>query len=140
MAEYGRDLIDNGRPKSVGFFMAYKNFWLKSFDIDGTTGRKEYFFAILAQTIASLAIVGVLFTACYWMTGGMLNDRTLMPAGAVEFFALFWVIPSFLPMFCLIARRLRDSGIPAGVVLLSLLPYVGYLLMTLLFFVPSKSR
>ena len=119
---------------------AYKKFWSKSFEIDGTAGQREYFFAILAQTIASFVILIVLMIACYWMTGGMLNDRTLMPAGATELFGLFWFAPSYVPMFSLIARRLRDSGIPAGVVLLSLLPFLGYLLMTILFFVPSKSR
>ena len=140
MVKYGDPYAEKTRTRKTGLFLAFKNFWSKSFDIDSTTSRREYFFAILSQTIASVAIFIFIALACYWMTGGILNDRTMMPAGATEFYALFWFYPSFVPMFSLIARRLRDSGFPTGLVILSLIPMLGYILMLPLFVFPSKAH
>ena len=117
--------------------LAYKKFWKLSFQLDGTTCRADYACAIGIQTLVTLALSLVTLLLVNWVTQGALdpNNQSVIASSIIS---LFFVYPSFIPMLAMLTRRTRDAGLPSGLVMLSLIPLLGYLWMLILFFLPSK--
>ncbi|MBR5837020.1 MAG: DUF805 domain-containing protein [Victivallales bacterium] len=93
----------------------YADFWKKYVDFAGKEGRKNFWLTVLVNFIIS-AILGAVLPA----VSGI--------------FGLAILIPS-LPMG---VRRLRDGGFTPWLILLALIPFLGWLALLVLYCMPSK--
>jgi len=124
----------------MGPIRSYGSFWIRSFQLGGRTGRREYFFAIAMQTLiyvgAFYGAQALVFSLYNWnMPADAFREVTGKVGTKVAFVV---IVPSFIPMFSLMTRRTRDAGLPPWLATVSLIPFLGYLWMLILYFLPSK--
>ena len=62
--------------------------------------------------------------------------RALLGSGLI---LALCVLALFLPNLAIAARRLRDGGFSPWLLLLSLIPFIGQLILLVLFLLPSKN-
>lgn len=117
----------------MGFVEAVKTCYRKSFDVSGCASRSEfwwfvlfYFASILCLGIISLAI-GLLF---YSISGASPGD-----IGGESFVVLcfIFIICSIPAVICLQVRRLHDSNHSAWNLLWALIPYLGAIVLLLMY-------
>jgi len=124
-------------------FRSYRSFWRHSFQLRGRTGRREYFFAIAMQTLitagASLGGIALVFSLYnYWNIPADAFRGVQYTVDQIVFYVV--IFPSFIPMFSLMTRRTRDSGLPPLLAVFSLIPGIGYIGMLILYSLPSKTH
>ena len=93
----------------------YTDFWKKYVDFAGKEGRKNFWLTVLVNFIIS-AVLG-----------------TVLPAVS-GIFGLAILIPSL----AMGVRRLRDGGFTPWLILLALIPFLGWLALLVLYCMPSK--
>ncbi|GAB5905584.1 DUF805 domain-containing protein [Mycobacteroides chelonae] len=104
------------------FFRSYARF-------SGRASRSEYWWVLLAQTVAaSLLVCGVALGTDSAL--GRLYIAVLIG------FVLVWAIPAW----ALTVRRLHDADFSGWMALLAILPYIGSLMPIIFGFLPSKPR
>jgi len=106
------------------FLQAFTKGWKRAFDYKGRMKRAEFwsFFS------ASIALAAVLFI------GLIAIHENLLWVGFIYFSAFM------VPYFSAIVRRIRDTGQPLWWLLVSLVPYIGGLVLYVLLFMPSADK
>ena len=61
----------------------------------------------------------------------------LVPVGFFEFFSGWYMLATFLPVFCMALRRLSDSGRSQWLILFFFLPVIGMIVLAVLCAQPS---
>ena len=128
---------------------AYGKMWRGFFRFGGRTSREEFRRAFFANALIVLALwaVGSLL-ACIsyaalkgssisasWASYAFIDacekisDVTLRASLIAGAAVVFFCIVSFIPMFAMILRRLRDAGKSPTCLLLMLIPFVGPILL-----------
>ncbi|MBR4416744.1 MAG: DUF805 domain-containing protein [Victivallales bacterium] len=93
----------------------YADFWKKYVDFAGKEGRKNFWLTVLVNFIIS-AILGAVLPA----VSGIFGLAILIPSLAMG------------------VRRLRDGGFTPWLILLALIPFLGWLALLVLYCMPSK--
>lgn len=110
--------------------------WRHYTDFQGRSTRREYFLFSL-QLIVGFVLLILLMGA-----GAILSDPSAfgeigIGSGLVLF--LLWLV-SFVPGLAVGVRRLHDSGKSGWLLLLSLLPYLGGLILLVLMLLPPDAH
>lgn len=110
---------------------AYKEFWIKSFDFAGRTRRIDFWLAFVANILALILVIliGALIAPVFTGSSGT------MPTILVSLYAIATIIPNISIQL----RRLRDAGFSPWLLLLSLLPYLGGIVLLALYCRGSKN-
>lgn len=129
---YIADDDDSGNnTKPTSFFREYfVNSYLRKYArFSGRASRKKYWLSYLALSIISLGLIGVaLLLGLAGMTG-------LMIGGALCVLLSFAVI---IPSLALCVRRLRDAGFNPWIILISMIPGIGSIILLVLLCRPTK--
>jgi len=109
---------------------SYRSFWVKSFAFGGNTKRSDFWLAYLGN-----AIVFIILLVLGFLLGALFGDSgNLVPIALV----VIYTIASIVPNISIQVRRLRDAGFNPWLLLISLVPYVGGLVLFIMFLQPSK--
>lgn len=116
---------------------AYKEFWKRYVDFvgEGTT-RPKYWWVFLVQAIIGV-IWGIIFgiLAAFGSSNGSIN-----PAAVVWIIiGVLYILAIIIPQWALTARRIKDAGLPWGLVFLNFVPYLGGLVVTIFTLLPTKN-
>ena len=93
----------------------YADFWKKYVDFAGKEQRKNFWLTVLVNFIIS-AVLGAVLPA----VSGIFGLAILIPSLAMG------------------VRRLRDGGFTPWLILLALIPFLGWLALIALYCMPSK--
>jgi uncharacterized membrane protein YhaH (DUF805 family) len=93
----------------------YADFWKKYVDFAGKEERKKFWLTVLVNFIIS-AVLGAVLPA----VSGIFGLAILIPSLAMG------------------VRRLRDGGFTPWLILLALIPFLGWLALLVLYCMPSK--
>lgn len=109
---------------------SYKAFWLKSFDFKGKTNRQQFWL------VSALNVIIILILASIAVALGMLygNSAITIPVALAFVYAFATIVPSI----SIQVRRLRDAGLSPWLIVCSLIPYVGGLILFVMALLPSK--
>ena len=100
---------------------SYKAFWVKSFAFEGKTGRADFWLAAAAN-----AIVLIVFLLLGAILVALIGDSaTFAPLALV----IIYSIAAIVPNITIQVRRLRDAGFNPWLLLISLVPYVGGIIL-----------
>lgn len=116
---------------------AYKEFWRRYVDFGGKSTRSEYWYVVLCNFLVSLLGVA-LFTILYFMFPEPTSWQAISVILVVAVVMGVFVLALIIPAIALGVRRLRDGGFPWGLIFLSLIPYVGWLVLVVLYCYPTK--
>ena len=110
---------------------SYRSFWRKSFVFDGRTARADFWLAAAANAVVILAmlVMGALLVSIFG------DSASFAP---IVFVALY-AIAAIVPNISIQTRRLRDAGFNPWLLLITLIPYVGGLILFVMYLQPSKS-
>jgi len=122
--------ISNTRFISV-MINSYRSFWRKSFDFKGRTARPDFWLAAAANTIVIIAVL-----ALGALLVGLWGDSAT--AGPITFLVIY-SLGAIVPNISIQVRRLRDAGFSPWLLLLSLIPYLGGIILFIMYLQPSKS-
>lgn len=120
------------------FGQAISRFFKKYATFSGRASRSEFWWWYLASTIVS-GVLSILMTT----TGGLAVDQAtgqMTPTGGYVAFASIlgvWGLATFIPWLALSWRRLHDSNRSGGFFFLGLIPFVGWIIMLVLYLMPS---
>jgi uncharacterized membrane protein YhaH (DUF805 family) len=110
---------------------SYRSFWRKSFDYKGRTERADFWLAVGANAIVIIAVL-----ALGALLVGLWGDSAT--AGPIAFLVIY-SLAAILPNISIQARRLRDAGFSPWLLLLSLIPYIGGIILFIMYLQPSKT-
>jgi uncharacterized membrane protein YhaH (DUF805 family) len=132
---------ENKAQKIVGLnravILSFRNFT----NFKTRSSRSEYWFFVLFQVIiySVFSLIFLVIEAAYSSSGYTLQTRDVLAMIVFILMGVFWVA-MLLPTLSLMVRRLHDSGSSAWYLLLSLIPYLGGLIMLIFFSSKSESR
>lgn len=110
--------------QDITFFSALVMFFQKYTDFSGRSRRKEYWLVYLWNVIIGLAL-GI----CFLYDIGF-NECLVISS--------IWSLITLIPGLALASRRLHDTGRPAEVLLLALLPLIGSIILLVYFCLDSQ--
>lgn len=119
------------------FGQAISRFFKKYATFTGRASRSEFWWWYLAQVIVAVAIslIGVLAGYATIDASGAL---TLGPGYWIaQILAGIWFLATIVPWLALSWRRLHDADKPGPFYFLGLIPFVGWIIMIVLFVLPS---
>jgi len=110
---------------------SYKSFWRKSFVFDAKTTRADFWLTAAANAIVILAmlLMGALLVSA-------LGDSASFAPLA---FVVLYSVAAIVPNISIQIRRLRDAGFNPWLLLISLIPYVGGIILFVMYLQPTKS-
>lgn len=114
-------------PAKIGFFQAVKRGFRKTFQFRGRASRAEYGYFFI---FASVSIFGVFLVVGAYANGMRADDLRLQYATAVLGLTLLIFA---VPMISLGVRRLHDLGKTGWMILFTLIPYIGALIMLVVY-------
>ncbi|MBA3925921.1 DUF805 domain-containing protein [Listeria rustica] len=131
----------------MGFLEAYLSFWKNYVNFTGRSSRSAYWYVILWNAIIIsifyiLILVFTVFTAATSSVSDATGDFAfVMTSGSTLLILVLLVLyelATFIPMLALMVRRLHDSNKSGWFVLLSLIPFVGSIIMIIFMCMPSE--
>ena len=126
------------RAKRQPFFRStpsWQEGWKRWKDFHGVTGRRKFWEFVRMQLLGSLVTVLLL----QWIPAGLLKiDSALLDflTIAVMMSCLVWIVPLLAAM----TRRLRDAGLNPFLILLVMIPLIGWPTLWVLAAQPSKTN
>lgn len=134
---YGGGYSAAGAPRpSVGFGQAIKLYFKNYAQFYGRASKSEYWWPFLMNMIVML----VLYIPAYAMSMSAMNSGGSIPAFAGILFGLYalWGLANIIPALSSAVRRLHDTGKSGWMYLLSLIPFVGGIILLVLLAGESK--
>lgn len=131
----------------MGFLEAYLSFWKNYVNFTGRSSRSAYWYVILWNAIIIsifyiLILVFTVFTAATSSVSDATGDFAfVMTSGSTLLILVLLVLyelATFIPLLALMVRRLHDSNKSGWFVLLSLIPFVGSIIMIIFMCMPSE--
>ena len=101
---------------------AFKQFWLKELDFSGKTGRREFWLAVLANSIIMVAIIALVVISLF-VVSPMLNQFSMFTISMLVAFCIVELLPSI----ALIIRRMHDIGKSGYYIWVLFIPVVGFI-------------
>ncbi|MCL2468445.1 MAG: DUF805 domain-containing protein [Micrococcales bacterium] len=125
----------------IGFLPAYARFWKKYATFSGRASRGEYWWAYLANSIViivlyvvAMVVVTTTQTTCTeYQIQQYQCTSDLSPAGVGSLVILLgYCLAAIIPNLAVTWRRLHDTGRSGAYYLISVIPYVGELILVIL--------
>jgi uncharacterized membrane protein YhaH (DUF805 family) len=123
----------------ASFGQAFSRFFKKYATFSGRASRSEFWWWFLASMI-----VNAVFQIVIQIMGGYTYDPSTGSfglTGATVFVGILWMIwglATFIPWLAIIWRRLHDTNRSGGFFFLSLIPFVGWIIVLILYALESK--
>lgn len=115
-----------------GFFQTYfvESFWRKYSDFRSITSRRTFWLTVLAYFVLQLGVIGIaeIILAAGGAAGTIISDCLLVVFG----------FGMLIPGLAICCRRLRDAGLNPWLLLVSLIPVVGAIILLVLLCRPSE--
>ena len=105
---------------------AYKEFWKRYVDFDGTSSRPKFWYAVLINAIISFAINSFSHISSLKIALNVVDS--------------LWGIAVLIPSLALALRRLRDAGKNLANIFWILLPIIGWIILIVLYCQPSAPK
>lgn len=105
---------------------AYKEFWKRYVDFEGTSSRSKFWYVVLVNVLIGTAI-------------GILSAVRVLHT-AVEVIDSLWGLACFIPSVAIDVRRLKDAGKSWANIFWFLLPIVGWIILIVYFCQPSVKK
>jgi uncharacterized membrane protein YhaH (DUF805 family) len=121
------------------FGQAFSRFFKKYATFSGRASRSEFWWWFLASTI-----INSVFSLLIQLFGGYAYDPSAGSFGltgvSVFIFVVWaiWGLATFVPWLAIIWRRLHDTNRSGGFFFLSLIPFVGWIIVLILYALESK--
>lgn len=122
---------------------AFKEFWKRYVDFSGQSTRSEFWYATLWNF---LILTGI--HLLNWTILEVVPDPDKVSDGvaALVFICILFFLLGIigystvimLPSIALAVRRLKDAGVPWGLIFLVVIPIFGWLALLILFCLPTK--
>lgn len=129
----------------IGYLDAYRRFWRKYATFSGRASRGEFWWAALINVVVSVllaVVVAVIGSATITPCADHEVGTSACPDGGngLWFVALAYLYPVaiLIPTLAIVWRRLHDTGQSGAMYFISLIPYVGGIV--LLIFLAQRSR
>lgn len=100
---------------------AFRLFFVRTFDFDGRSSRREFWLGVLPNAVIMLILIGLLI---YSMVGFATVINTFSIVMIIAF-SLFCII-ELLPSISLIFRRMHDIGKSGAYIFVLFIPIVGW--------------
>ena len=111
---------------------ATKDMFTKYAVFTGRTSRADFWWAILGYFLLSL-VVGIIGGVIFGTNGDTAN-------GSMNILSAIWYLATFLPALGLEVRRLHDINKSGWLVLISLIPCVGSIILLVFFCMPAVNE
>ncbi|MEY9952463.1 DUF805 domain-containing protein [Leifsonia sp. EB34] len=119
----------------ASFGEAIRRFFKKYSDFTGRASRSEFWWWYLFAVV--IAIVFSILIATLGTVGN--GGRGYGPIGWILIVAyIVWVVAILVPSIALIWRRLHDANLPGPFFFLGFIPFVGGIILLVLYLLPSK--
>ena len=116
---------------------AYKKFWKGYVDFEGRSTRSDYWFAYLANMLTVVAFYVLL--AVFGGIAGATDSSFLAVISLILLLIFFaYGIAACLPGIAVTVRRLRDAGYNWPYIFVAFIPFVGGIVLLVLFCQPTK--
>lgn len=127
----------------ASFGQAFRRFWKKYATFSGRASRSEFWWWYLANTLVVVVLyvfmaIGGVAGATYDATTGTSEPGPLIGVGAA--LLVVWGLATLVPNLALSWRRLHDTNRSGLFVFLGLIPFVGGLILLVLFLLDSDQR
>lgn len=114
---------------------AYKDYWKGYVDFKGKTGRKNYWLVVLMSLIVTF-VIGVIVSLIFGsdmmvQTSSYTNTFNMASTSGIIMFC--WALVNVLPDIAIDIRRLHDIGKSGWWLLISLVPFVGSIILLVFF-------
>jgi len=141
-------VIHSGPPLSLplygaSFGQAFRRFWTKYATFSGRASRSEFWWWYLANAIVvavlyAITAIGGFAGATYDATTGTSEPGPLIGVGAG--LLGLWALATIVPSFAIAWRRLHDTNRSGGFWFLGLIPFVGGIILLVLFVLESDPQ
>ncbi len=128
----------------ASFGIAFSRFWKKYATFSGRASRSEFWWWYLVQIV----VVGVLYAV---MLGGAFSGSSHIDPSTGIFvnspgplygvglaLLIVWALATIVPTLAIAWRRLHDANFAGPFYFLGLIPFVGGIILLVLFLMPSK--
>lgn len=115
----------------IGFVDAVKRGVTKTFRYDGRASLGEFWWFYLATVVGALVVYAVVFGLSFvtmWITGGPQAGTALVTIIGVVVLIAYW-LGAAAASLSLTVRRLHDAGQSGWMYLISLVPFVGSIIL-----------
>ena len=119
----------------ASFTEAVRRYFARWNRLGGRSSRSEYWWVFLFQIIVG-AVVGATATIIAMSAGA--SDETTSNVSTYAGLALSLIL--LIPTITLSVRRLHDGGFSGWLYLLTLIPFIGGLVLFILFLMPTKDE
>ncbi len=111
---------------------AVKEFWTKYATFKGRTSRKNFWLALLG-----LVLIGMVIGFVLGFIGGLLGESATKVTGLL---LVVWYLALIIPSLAIEVRRFHDLNKSGWCVLLSLIPFVGSLIVFIFMCMPAVNE
>lgn len=113
--------------ENFNLITAYKSMFKKYAKFNGRSRRSEYWFATLANYILMMIVYAILYIPMIIdiVNNGEPTTATIAISGILGLLILVYALAILVPSLALSVRRLHDTGRSGWCLLLSLIPFVG---------------
>lgn len=121
-------------------FKAYGDFWRRYFTFTGRSTRSQFWWAFFWNALIGVILIFIQ-VGLKILRGAAVGDHLSFSGNQVViFFWMFsgWYLVTLIPRWAVTVRRLRDAGLPWGLVFLKLLTGIGHLVLLVLACLSSK--
>jgi uncharacterized membrane protein YhaH (DUF805 family) len=120
------------------FPVAIKRFWQKYTAFSGRASRSEYWWWALVAGVVSIILQIITSAGTAGASAGTSGATT--GAGLIigGILAVVWGLATIVPSLALVARRLHDVNMSAWLMLIVLIPFLGWLALIVLMVLPSN--
>lgn len=123
--------------RKIGFGEAVRLFFKQYATFSGRATRAEFWWGVLFEYLYTLAVYLVAVVVGLVMVFSGTDRKELMTV--ISFVLLAGSLVLVVPQLALIWRRLHDVGHSGWFVLVMLIPFVGYILLLVQYFLPSDA-
>ncbi|HBI1962320.1 TPA: DUF805 domain-containing protein [Enterococcus faecalis] len=114
-------------------FTNYKKFWQNSFNYTGRATRKEYWLVALMNVLIAVGF-GILIGVA-----SALNDSGTIIVSLIGVLVAYCLLV-FIPSISISVRRLRDAGLHWAFIFFTFVPYIGSIVLMVLYCLPTKKE
>lgn len=128
----GTSMVNNfgaakANVENFNLITAYKSMFKKYAQFNGRSRRSEYWFATLANCILLMIVYAILYIPMVIdiVNNGEPTTATIAISSILGLLILVYALAILVPSLALSIRRLHDTGRSGWCLLLSLIPFVG---------------
>ena len=129
--------------RPVGFIEAYKAYWMNAFNFNDRTTRAGYWWAYLMNMIICIVLYIIFFASVFTtaLSSGYFYDEPygmFLGLSVGTILITIWALANIVPGLSITIRRLHDTGKAWYWIFISLIPFVGGIILIVLLVFDTK--